>query len=146
MHIPGRTNPADLLTGKTFKFLGGPSPALYTGYNEPDSVLKLFTATVPAPAFVHSGQEPTATQHPRFLHADFASALRAAGCPSTRSGDGTPRSGRPQRLRALPLPLVLLTRRRIVVLSFCRTGCYIAVARVVIDSASPLRARCASRS
>ena len=75
VHIPGRTNPADFLTRK--RFPDGPGPALFTGYDEPDSALELFTAAAPAPAaaFVHSGPDPST---PRFLHADFASAVRAA--------------------------------------------------------------------
>ena len=73
-HIPGRTNPADFLTRK--RFPDGAGPALRTGYNEPDSELELFTVGAPpAAAFVHAGSEPDA---PRFLHADFAAALRAA--------------------------------------------------------------------
>ena len=58
------------------RFPDGTGPALHTGYNEPDSELELFTVGAPpAAAFVHAGSEPDA---PRFLHADFAAALRAA--------------------------------------------------------------------
>ena len=73
VHIPGRTNPADFLTRK--RFPDGLGPALHTGYDEPDSELELFTASAAAPAtvFVHAGSDPTT---PRFLHADFAEALR----------------------------------------------------------------------
>jgi len=74
IHIPGRTNPADFLTRK--RFPDGTGPALRTGYDEPESELELFTAlAVPAAAFVHTGTE---LDTPRFLHADFATALRAA--------------------------------------------------------------------
>ena len=38
VHIQGRTNPADFLTRKRFP----DGPALFTGYDEPDSVLELF--------------------------------------------------------------------------------------------------------
>ena len=76
MHIPGRTNPADFLTRKRFRDARG--PVLSTGYDEADSELELFSASpaaAPAGAFVHVGGAPTA---PRFLHADFTSALREA--------------------------------------------------------------------
>jgi transposase InsO family protein len=75
VHIPGRTNPADFLTRK--RFLDGSGPAMSTGYADPDSALELFAASAasPAAAFVHSGPEPDT---PRFLHADFAAAVRAA--------------------------------------------------------------------
>jgi hypothetical protein len=75
VHIPGRTNPADFLTRK--RFSDGPGPALHTGYDEPDSVLELFSAAggAPAAAFVTAGP---AAEAPRFLHADFAAEIRAA--------------------------------------------------------------------
>jgi hypothetical protein len=75
VHIPGCTNPADFLTHK--RFLDCLGPAMSTGYEGPDSALELFTASTasPAAAFVHSGPEPDT---PRFLHADFAAAVRAA--------------------------------------------------------------------
>ena len=75
VHIPGRTNPADFLTRKCFP--DGPGPALHTGYDEPDSALELFAAAgAPlAAAFVTAG---VAAESPRFLHADFAAAIRAA--------------------------------------------------------------------
>jgi len=74
VHIPGRTNPADFLTRKRFR--DGSGPALRTGSDEPDSALELFTAAAtPAAAFVHSCTGPDT---PRFLHADFAAAVRAA--------------------------------------------------------------------
>ena len=75
VHIPGRTNPADFLTRKRFR--DGTGPALTTGYEEPDSALELYAASAdsPAAAFVHSGPDPST---PRFLHADFAAAVRAA--------------------------------------------------------------------
>ena len=80
----------DFLTRTRKRFPDGPGPALYTGYDELDSALKLFTATAPAPApaFAHSGLGP---QHPVIpFYADFASALlAAAGRPSTRSEAGT---------------------------------------------------------
>ena len=77
MHIPGQTNPADFLTRK--RFPDGLAPAPTTGYDEPDSALELFTASgeVPAAAFVTAGPAQAA-ESPRFLHADFAAALRAA--------------------------------------------------------------------
>ena len=48
-----------------------------TGYDYPDWALELFAASAASPAttFVHSGLEP---DMPRFLHADFAPAIRAA--------------------------------------------------------------------
>ena len=78
VHIPGRTNPADFLTRKRFR--DGMGPALSTGYDDPTSALELFAASAaaaapPVTAFVHSGPEPDT---PRFLHADFAAAIRAA--------------------------------------------------------------------
>ena len=73
VHIPGSTNPADFLTRK--RFPDGPGPAPHTGYAEPDSALELFTASGAASAFVAAG--PSA-ESPRFLHADFAAAIREA--------------------------------------------------------------------
>ena len=76
VHIPGRSNAADFLTPKHFR--DGSRPASSTGYDEADSQLDLFSAppaATPNAAFVHFGGAPTA---PRFLHADFASALLAA--------------------------------------------------------------------
>jgi len=75
VHIPGRTNPADFLTRK--RFSDGPGPAPHTGYDEPESALELFTVagSAPAAAFVTAGH---AAESPRFLHTDFAAALRAA--------------------------------------------------------------------
>ncbi len=70
VHIPGRTNPADFLTLKRFR--DGQGPALTTGYDDPDSSPELFAA---AAAFTHAGTCPNA---PRFLHSEFAAALRAA--------------------------------------------------------------------
>jgi hypothetical protein len=69
MHIPGRTNPADFITHKRFR--DGQGPALTTGYYDPGSSLEL-TAAV---AFTHVGTCPNA---PRFLHSEFAAALRVA--------------------------------------------------------------------
>ena len=73
--IPGRTNPADFLTRK--RFPDDPGPAPHTGYDEPDSSLELFTVpgAPPASAFVFAGPE---AESRRFLHADFAAAVRAA--------------------------------------------------------------------
>jgi hypothetical protein len=50
-----------------------------TGYADPDSALELFAASEasPAVAFIHSGPKPN-TVTPRFLHANFAAAVRAA--------------------------------------------------------------------
>ena len=79
VHIPGRTNPADFLTRK--RFPDGSGPALHTGYDEPDSALELFAAAgqAPAVAFVAAGHSAApAEESPRFLHADFAAAIRAA--------------------------------------------------------------------
>ncbi len=75
VHIPGRTKPADFLTRK--RFSDCPGPALHTGYDEPDSVLELFSAAggAPAAAFVTAG---LAAEAPYFLHADFAAKIRAA--------------------------------------------------------------------
>ena len=75
VHILGRTNPADFTTRK--RFPDGPGPASHTGYEEPDSALELFTAAgaAPAAAFVAVG---AAEESPRFLHTDFAAAIRAA--------------------------------------------------------------------
>ena len=75
VHIPGRTNPADFLTRK--RFPDGQGPAPHTGYDEPDSALELFTVSgaPAASAFVAAGP---AAESPRFLHADFAAAVRAA--------------------------------------------------------------------
>ena len=75
VHNPGRTNQADFLTRK--RFLDGPGPARSTSYDDQDSELELFatSAAPPASAFVHSGPDPGT---PRFLHADFAAAVRAA--------------------------------------------------------------------
>ena len=75
VHIPGRTNPADFLTRK--RFLDGSGPASHTGYDDPDSALELFVATGadPGVAFVTAG---STTEAPRFLHADFATSVRAA--------------------------------------------------------------------
>jgi hypothetical protein len=54
-----------------------PLPSLVELREGPDSELELFTAaaTTPATAFVHVGQLPDT---PRFLHADFAEAVRVA--------------------------------------------------------------------
>jgi hypothetical protein len=75
VHIPGRTNPADFLTRQRFR--DGQGPARQTGYDDPGSALELYAATAlaPAAAFVHAGTGPDA---PRFLHGEFAWALRAA--------------------------------------------------------------------
>ena len=77
VHIPGRTNPADFLTRQ--RFPDGQGPASRTGYDDPESALELYAALVQAPgpaaAFTHAGTGPDA---PRFLHADFTSALRQA--------------------------------------------------------------------
>jgi hypothetical protein len=75
VHIPGRMNPADLLTCKRFQ--DGQGPAERTGYADPDSEFELFTAadTAPATAFVHVVQRPDT---PRCLHTDFAEAVRVA--------------------------------------------------------------------
>jgi hypothetical protein len=67
VHIPGRTNPADFLT----RFCDGQGPAAHTGYDDPGSEAELYTAC----AFTHAS---TATDAPRFLHDDFAAALRSA--------------------------------------------------------------------
>jgi hypothetical protein len=69
VHIPCRTNPADFLTRKRFR--DGQGPALTTGYDHPGSSLELYAAA----AFTHAGTGPDA---PRFLHSEFAAALRAA--------------------------------------------------------------------
>ena len=71
VHIPGRTNPADFLTRK--RFPDGAGPASSTGYDDPDSELELYAAA----AFTHAGSR-AGPDAPRFLHADFAAALRAA--------------------------------------------------------------------
>ena len=71
--MAGRINPADFLARK--RFPDGPGPAPHTGCAEPDSALELFTASGAASAFVAAG--PSA-ESPRFLHADFAAATRAA--------------------------------------------------------------------
>jgi len=75
VHIPGRTNPADYLTLQ--RFPDGQGPATMTGYDDPDSALELYAvdSSAPAAAFTHAGTGPDA---PRFLHADFAEALRTA--------------------------------------------------------------------
>ncbi len=92
MHIPGRTNPADFLTRK--RFPDGQGPALTTGYDDPGSSLDLYAA---AAAFTHAGTGPDA---PRFLHSEFAAALRAAlpadpppGPPPRRNPGQRPRPG-----------------------------------------------------
>ena len=142
VHIQGSTNPADLLTRK--RFPDGPGPALFMGYDESDSALELFTAAAPAPAaaFGHSGQDPST---PRFLHADFASAVRAALPQDSELGPLTA-AAQAASGAAAALDVVHATKDHRSFLFRDGLLCDIAVARVVIDSASQSRAGCSSRS
>ena len=152
MHILGRTNPSDrdFLTRK--RFPDAPGPALYTGYDEPDSALEHFAATrlppqrPPAGSLsfrpLRTGPDPST---PRLLHADFASALQAALPQDPELGPVAAAHQAASGAVAASGVVNTTKDRRIVVPSFCRTGCYIAVARMMIDSASLLRADCDSR-
>jgi hypothetical protein len=72
VHIPCRTNPADVLTCKRFR--DGQGPALTTGHDESGSSLELYAA---AAVFTHAGTGPDAPSG-CFLHSEFAAALHAA--------------------------------------------------------------------
>ena len=135
VHNSGRTNQADFLTRK--RFLDGPGPARSTSYDDQDSELELFatSAAPPASAFVHSGPDPGT---PRFLHADFAAAVRAA-LPADPDFD--PRAA---ALSAQPTPLTPASgpHRSFVLrdsLLYCTVGALAAT-----DCAFPRPARCAT--
>ena len=72
VHIPGRLNPADHLS--RMRFPEGLAPAPSAGYNDGASELFHLAPDPPGPgtAFTHVG---SATEGPRFLHADFAASV-----------------------------------------------------------------------
>ncbi len=142
MHIPGRTNPADFLSRK--RFPDGPGPASHTGYDEPDSALELFTAAgaAPATAFVTVG---AAEESPRFLHADFAAAIRAALPSDTVLGPllaaAQPHPSDPVDAAGAPRPVTRAVRSNFV----CRDGllyrCSSRGDRLCVPAAGGLRAQ-----
>ncbi len=71
---PGRSNPADFLSRMNFPSGTGPAPA--TGYEEPDSMQELFTASSPEPSACAFTQ--VAEDGPRFLATDFSAAVGQA--------------------------------------------------------------------
>ena len=72
VHIPGRLNPADHLS--RMRFPEGLAPAPSAGYDDGASELFHLAPDPPGPgtAFTHVG---SATEGPRFLHADFAASV-----------------------------------------------------------------------
>ena len=72
VHIPGRLNPADHLS--RMRFPEGPAPAPSAGYDDGASELFYLAPDPPGPgtAFTHVG---SATEGPRFLHADFRASV-----------------------------------------------------------------------
>ena len=78
VHISGRTHPADFLTRKRFSDGAGPAP--HTGHDEPDSALELFAASGAARSRLRGRWSRCRVARLRagFLHADFATGIRAA--------------------------------------------------------------------